>query len=159
MWIGTYARFRSHKMSKTPTYISYHNMFKRCENPKHKGYKNYGGRGIKVCPQKSFENFFDDIGEKPRGKSLGRINNDKNYTPSNTRWESSIQQANNRRNNIQITIDIHTYSISKWSKLIGINYNTIFKRFKRGWNPVDIVFKSVQIKRKNGIKHSSSEPI
>jgi hypothetical protein len=75
-------------------------MRNRCYNPKNNRYKIYGGRGIKVCDEwlKSFKNFIDDIGRKPGPQySIDRINVNGNYEPSNCRWATPEQQANNKR--------------------------------------------------------------
>ena len=79
---------------------TWHNMISRCYNKKDDNYKNYGGRGITVCVRwrDSFENFIADMGEKPSPKhSIDRINNDGNYEPSNCRWSTQKEQANNTR--------------------------------------------------------------
>jgi hypothetical protein len=92
---------QDHGMHKTPTYRSWADMLNRCENPRHKSYKDYGGRGIKVCNRWTwFLNFLNDMGIKPEGKSLDRIDNDGNYEPSNCRWATPKEQSHNRRNSI-----------------------------------------------------------
>lgn len=95
------AEWRSlkHGMTKTPTYRGWHGMRQRCANPKATGFKNYGGRGIKVCERwLDFENFLADMGERPEGRTLDRFpNNDGNYEPGNCRWATSKQQADNKR--------------------------------------------------------------
>ena len=74
------------------------NMYRRCNDPKTIGYENYGGRGIKVCERwKSFENFLADMGDKERGYSIERINNDGDYEPENCKWIPVNDQWRNRR--------------------------------------------------------------
>lgn len=84
---------------KSPTYGSWMAMKQRCNNPKQRAYKNYGGRGIAVCPAwlHSFENFLVDMGERPAGMTLDRIDPDGNYEPGNCRWATDSMQRRNKR--------------------------------------------------------------
>jgi hypothetical protein len=84
---------------RTPTYLSWRAMRMRCENPKHDNYPMYGGRGIKICERwLVFENFLADMGERPEGTTLDRINPNGHYEPSNCRWADKTEQSRNRRN-------------------------------------------------------------
>lgn len=92
-------QYGSHKQSKTRLYKRWTSMKQRCYNKKFKQWKDYGGRGIKVCKKwlHSFEAFWKDVGNIPKGRTLDRINNDGDYKPSNIRWATRRQQQYNRR--------------------------------------------------------------
>lgn len=94
----TGARFRRHGQTNTGTWRSWSSMMTRCYNKNITTYKYWGGRGIAVCERwHLFENFLADMGERPTGTSIDRINNDGNYEPSNCRWADPFTQASNRR--------------------------------------------------------------
>lgn len=91
--------YEQHGMTHTGTYSSWKAMVQRCTNPNHVAYENYGGRGITVCKAwlHSFSAFFTDMGYRPIGGSIDRIDNDRGYEPSNCQWTDGVQQARNRR--------------------------------------------------------------
>lgn len=92
---------RKHGRARSPVYRSYHAMVQRCTNPKFTYFKNYGGRGIKICRRwmgrEGFINFLQDMGVRPADRTLDRIDNDGNYKPTNCHWADKVTQMRNRR--------------------------------------------------------------
>lgn len=127
----------THGLAGTPTYRSWTAMMTRCHTPGSPKYEKYGGRGIKVCERwKDFELFVGDIGLSPgRGYSLNRINNDGDYEPGNCHWATAIEQQNNKSNNRLVTANGVTHTVAEWSRITGINYNTLTKRLNSGVDP------------------------
>lgn len=116
---------------KSPQYQSWGCMIARCTNQNNTGYADYGGRGIKVCDRwLSFENFLEDMGDRPEGTSLDRIDNNGNYEPGNCRWVSSEIQARNHRRNINLTFNGITRTLVDWAKEIGISAPALKRRLK-----------------------------
>lgn len=119
-----------------PTYKTWLSMRRRCEYKKHKSYADYGGRGIKVCDRwQLFENFLADMGRRPDGLTLGRVDNAKGYEPGNCRWETPKQQCRNRRGNTLITCNNSTRTLQEWSEISGIPHDTLSYRLNSGWTP------------------------
>jgi hypothetical protein len=112
------------------SYRSWTLMLDRCYDPKHKSYKTYGARGITVCDRwrTSFSNFVADMGERPEGLTLERVNNDGDYRPSNCCWTTRLNQNHNRSNNFFIIIGGETRTESEWSKAYGFCKDTLGTR-------------------------------
>lgn len=128
------AQFK-HGMINTAAYESWAHMLQRCSNKNNKDYKNYGGRGIRVCKKWfKFENFFADMGERPEGLTLERIRNNDDYKPSNCCWTTRTMQNNNSRKNVIIEYKNQRLTIAQWAKKIGLSYGVLFMRLKRNWS-------------------------
>lgn len=124
-----------HGMSRTPEYQTWYAMIHRCTNSKDVAYKNYGGRGITVCPEwsYSFENFFKDMGEKPKSLTLERKNNELGYFKENCKWATYTEQMRNRRlskkNKTGIKGVYWNKRCQKYLVHIGANSKTYFVGF------------------------------
>lgn len=123
-----------HGRSETKAWYAWSRLFQRCYNKGNHAYPTYGARGIKVCKRwKKFENFYADMGEPPSGvHSIDRIDVNGHYTPSNCRWATQKEQANNRRSNTWLTAFGRTQTIAQWSDELGIKRATICQRIARG---------------------------
>lgn len=131
---------KRHGLTDSPTWNSWASMLKRCTAKNHTHYMLYGGRGISVCDSwKSFESFFADMGERPVGKTLDRIDPNGDYTKDNCRWATFREQTYNRRDAVRITIGSETGNPVYWSKKTGVSKSTIEWRHKRGWPPEEAV--------------------
>ena len=131
-----------HGVSKSAEYASYYAMKSRCLNEKNKQYRHYGGRGIKVCDRwlekpNGLLNFLNDMGPRPKGKSLDRINNNEGYFPGNCRWATSRQQCNNKRNNVKVEYEGVFYNVCQLIEKFNITRKTVTERVWRGWSLVD----------------------
>ena len=126
----------THGMTESRTFVSWHTMLQRSQNPNSRDYHSYGGRGIKVCKrwQASFENFLADMGERPDGKTLDRKDVNGDYEPDNCRWATPSEQQRNRRDSRLFTFDGKTLSIAGWADLTGTPRGRISERLAAGWS-------------------------
>ncbi len=137
---------------KSNTYTSWDHMIQRCTNPNFKQYKDYGGRGIRVCKRwKEFKSFLEDMGKCPSGYSIDRIDNDKGYYKENCRWATRKQQMRNMRRNHLITYNGKTQCLIDWSEETGISYNTLRSRLRIGWSTEKALSTSTRKRRNNAI--------
>jgi hypothetical protein len=116
-------------MSDTSEYNMWKDMVARCTNEKNRRYGDYGGRGIGVCDRwlNSVENFYTDMGDKPTGMSLDRIDNNGDYTPDNCRWATTKEQNRNKRNNRLI----EGKPMVDWCEDNELSYHTVGHRLYR----------------------------
>lgn len=129
---------QTHGMSGTPTHKSWTSMKSRCLNPNFPCYIDYGARGITVCEKwMSFENFLSDMGIRPDGTTLDRIDNKKGYSPDNCRWATKIEQQRNTSLNRIIEFNGERLTQAEWSERVGIKQSTISYRMRNGWTPLE----------------------
>ena len=112
-------------------------MKQRCTNPNNQAYKWYGGRGITMCQQwmDSFDVFYADVGDRPLGMTLDRIDNNKGYEPNNVRWATPKQQANNRRCIVEVAYEGKSMFLYEWADHLGISYDVLKSRWQDGERP------------------------
>lgn len=116
----------------TSTYHVWQNMLERCENDSSPAYKNYGGRGIRVCKRwHVFELFLADMGERPKGLTLERKRNGLGYWKSNCVWATRRRQNRNTRRTRLLTYKGETMSVADWAERLGIKSHTIRQRLDR----------------------------
>ena len=126
---------KTHGLTNTSTYKIWAKMKNRCSSEKTKSYKNYGGRGIFVCERwDKFENFLEDMGERPPSLELDRINNDGPYSPDNCRWTTRKENGRNRRTNRFLTFNGETKTIAEWAESLSMKRLTLMSRLHKGWS-------------------------
>lgn len=117
----------------TPAYNTWLAMKDRCRNPNNENFRHYGGRGIRVCAEwMVFEAFFRDMGERPKGHSIERVDVNGNYEPGNCIWIPRLEQARNTRACRWLECDGVRLLEREWAKLMGIHETTIIYHLKRG---------------------------
>ena len=136
----------THGMYGTPTYKSWQAMRGRVQTPsKAKWYA-----GVKVCDRwMVFENFYADMGERPTGTTLDRIDNANGYEPGNCRWATVIQQQSNKRSNVMLELNGKRQCVAHWARELGIPKPRIHNRIKRGW-PVEKILSTAMFHEQKG---------
>lgn len=125
-----------HGLAGTPEYNTWQSMHRRCQDSERLEYQYYGARGIKVCDRwSSIEAFIEDMGPRPAGYTLDRIDPTGNYEPSNCRWADNDTQQNNKRASRRLTIGGRTQSLTQWAREVGISDQGLAARLHRGMTP------------------------
>jgi hypothetical protein len=128
-------------------------MKRRCLDKKHLHYAKYGGRGITVCVEwLDFRGFFSDMGDRPEGYTIERVDSNGGYEKSNCKWATRTEQNNNRSNNKRIAFSGKSLTISQWSEETGLSKATIEGRLRMGWSVED----SLNVPQKDKIRKSLS---
>lgn len=129
-----HAEMVKHGKSSSIEFRTWTHLRGRCNNPTDSAYAGYGGRGIKVCERwDSFANFLADMGPRPKGTSIDRIDNDGDYCPENCRWASSTQQGRNRRTTRMVEWEGRRLSLSDFCDQMRLNYERVYHRVQRGY--------------------------
>lgn len=119
-------------------------MRQRCYNPNSAKYPSYGGVGVRACKRWDvFANFLADMGERPPGKSLDRIDNNRGYSKSNCRWATSKEQCRNRGNTLRVLYEGHSIALAELAERSGIPYFTLHSRIERGTCPIEDLLRPV----------------
>lgn len=139
----------THRLYKynDPTYYTWVRMRSRCLSKRDKDYENWGGRGITICKEwTEYAVFLKEMGMKPSKKhSLGRIDNDKGYSKENCRWETQLQQHNNKRSSSFLEFDGRKQTKAQWAREFGMNRDTLGWRLKLGWSISEALTEKVRI--------------
>ena len=135
-------RWKKHGMTHTSEWSIWHGIRKRCLCPTDQAYPRYGGRGVGLCKEwtESFEAFYRDMGPRPAGKTVDRIDNNKGYSKENCRWVDWKTQSRNKRTNHLLTVDGVTKCITEWAEQTGIRKDTLRRRIMvYGWTPEEAI--------------------
>lgn len=124
-------RFTTHGMTGSRTYRTWNAMNNRCKS-KDESHRNYKDRGIGVCDRwkESFNSFFEDMGERPKWKTLDRINNDGNYEPSNCKWSTRSEQQRNRRSNKIFMHNGEEKCLTEWCEILGLSNKKVWNKLR-----------------------------
>lgn len=144
-------RKKETRLYKHPLRAAWFSMHYRCSAPEHPEYVRYGARGIRVCQRwtstdgtdkdvSGFMAFVEDVGARPEGKTLDRIDPDGNYEPGNVRWATLAEQQYNRRDACWLTVDGVAKPLAVWSRETGTPHTTMRGRIKLGYTGKEILY-------------------
>lgn len=139
-----------HGMCGSRTWTSWQMMHRRCAGYTETHRKHYTDKGIKVCERwEDFNAFLADMGTRPEGMTLDRIDINGPYSPENCRWATHTEQMGNRSNSVHITLNGVTKCMSQWAKELGLTHETIKQRLRKGW-PVEMVLSAQRFYYRSG---------
>ena len=148
-----------HGMRKSSTYTTWCQMKARCYSPGGTSYENYGAKGITICARwrDSFENFLQDMGEKPsKAYSIERIDNAKGYFPENCCWATTSEQNRNYGRNVFITHSGRRQCLTDWAKELGMGKDTLRYRLKAGWTVDDAFYLPVSMGNSHATRNGNN---
>lgn len=143
-----------HGKHKSRVYCVWIDMKQRCYNKNCNAYKNYGGRGIKICDKwLKFEGFYEDMGDRPPKRTLDRIDVNGDYCKENCRWATTAEQARNKRNNVNITHNNKTQCLADWAKEYNLPLSILKYRIDNSW-PIEIALLPIGFKNEKVITYN-----
>lgn len=122
----------------TGTYSSWLAMRGRCLNPNNQDFHRYGGKGVSICAEwkDDFDRFYADMGNRPAGQTLDRIDGDLGYTPANCRWATRTEQVKNRAYTVKVAHNGETKTLTEWAAHLNVPYYTLWNRIRsQGMDP------------------------
>jgi hypothetical protein len=146
--------------TRKPLYDVWTMMLRRCDDPTFKDWSLYGGKTppVTVCARwrASYDDFAADMGPRPRGTTLDRIDSNGHYEPGNCHWATPKQQARNMSRNRLITFDGRTATIAEWAEILNVKYMTLFQRLHRGWPLERALRATVHAAGKDSARHRTT---
>lgn len=134
----------------SPTYRTWRGMHIRCTKPNHPKYHRYGGAGITICDKwKTFQGFLEDMGERPEGTSLDRIDSTLGYCKENCRWADIYTQNRHARRRRMVSYKGRAMPTVEWAKELGVDPGALYNRIQRGWSDSDIISKPFKKRSKS----------
>lgn len=145
---GCINEYRRNRRENNPERVSYDSMIDRCNNPNNPRYHRYGGRGISICDRwmASFDNFLEDMGPRPKGHSIDRIDNDGDYRPENCKWSSAREQYRNRSTTSLIEHDGLSMSEREWERFANVGRGTFYNKRNQGLTTQEIIERILEVK-------------